>query len=285
VGDHVAWTTSGKVVNFGKSGGPVTTVQGVVPAELGLDPSFLAYVLAAGGADGGPQLTYGSPALSTSGMPEATGVATTITGLAFDQNGQMIWWDNDYNPDDGIRAAVPGMPDSNVGLTGVPPARLAADPSWVFWTLGGSRVYRMARSTGMQLYIMTTSAVVDVAVDPLADGGGDVYWLQNNGVLCKGVKNPLPTGCGMLASGLTNPTSLALQSPGPQTPATYAYWAESPAPTDCTKAGQVTRLALDGSSSTEVVAGSVKCPVVAFDSTAGYVYWSDGTAIFRLHEP
>jgi hypothetical protein len=49
--------------------------------------------------------------------------------------------------------------------------------------------------------------------------------------------------------------------------------------------GQVKRLALGGAASPEVVADHPTCPTVAFDSSFGYVYWSDGNAILRRPEP
>jgi serine/threonine protein kinase len=66
---------------------------------------------------------------------------------------------------------------------------------------------------------------------------------------------------------------------------TYAYWAEGPALGDCTTPGTVQRLALGAAASPETIADNLHCPAVAFDSSNGYVYWSDGDAIFRLPEP
>jgi hypothetical protein len=212
--------------------------------------------------------------------------------------------DSETDGGDGIWSITPdnNSPPNPIQptMSGAIPRLLSADPYWVFWIAEvNSDIYR-AQVVGVgsdhmlgTYFQPTASAVpVEIALDPAGNDVGNVYWLMSDGTLCGHSKALATASCPVLATGLTNPRSLALLAIGDT--ATHVYWTETSTPGDCTVLGSVYQLAVgmgDGGPTVmpngvpTVFADNVACPQVAVDSVDGYVYWSNGGEIHRKLGP
>jgi PKD repeat protein len=125
-------------------------------------------------------------------------------------------------------------------------------------------------------YASDTSFAWQIALDP---GAGRLYWLANDWVGI-GASARVATCTGMilranldarssvaLADGLCGGTDLGLDG-------AYLYWTDE-------DAGTISRMNVDGTGVTILVAGQAGAESVAVSSAAGKIYWTAGNSLLR----